>query len=54
MHMSDEGHCIRIMSYNILADLLVCCRVQSTIDTTTFFPSKLGDADEAAHNLTGG
>ena len=25
MHMSDDGHSIRIMSYNILADLLVCC-----------------------------
>ena len=33
MHMLDDGHSIRIMSYNILADLLVCCWAHNTIYT---------------------
>ena len=33
MHMSDDSHSIRIMSYNILADLLVCCWAHNTINT---------------------
>lgn len=53
MHMLDDGHSIRIMSYNILADLLVCCWTHDTLDTRTSFPSKHRHGDEAAHSLTG-